>query len=127
MNGPTTSPSLAVPANPLLAEPLTAALAYASCQWPVLPLTPRGKTPLGTLAPNGLHNATVNESVIRAWWAEEPHANPRALRYDHSPASSAIKNSNTAGISHRSIWFTTVTPCFDSATSSARVAAVAGV
>src|SRR2546428_688706 len=66
---------LAVPADPLLADPLTVALSYAFRHWPVLPLTPRGKTPLGTLAPNGLRNATLNESVIRAWWAEEPSAN----------------------------------------------------
>src|SRR5205807_357293 len=38
------------------------------------------------------------------------HANPRARRYIHSVPVSAIRSSNTAGISHRSRSSTTVTP-----------------
>ncbi len=56
-----------------------------------------------------------------------PHANPRIFRYDHSAVTRPTSSSSTAGMSQRSIWFTTVTPCLLSATSSARVFAVAGV
>lgn len=49
-----------------------AALRYASRGWHVLPLAPGGKHPL---TPNGVHDATVDEAVIRAWWRDNPTAN----------------------------------------------------
>lgn len=52
-----------------------AARAYASAGWPVLPLGPKDKTPLGRLAPNGLKNATTDLDIIDAWWATVPDAN----------------------------------------------------
>src|SRR4029079_11162433 len=58
---------------------------------------------------------------------ESPHANPRSFRYDHSAVTSATSSNRITGMSHRSIWFTTVTPCLLNATSSASVFAVAGV
>ncbi len=51
--------------NPLLA----AALEYARRGWPVLPLAPRGKAPLGALVPRGLNDATTDPERIRQWWA----------------------------------------------------------
>src|SRR4051794_2516959 len=42
---------------------------------PVFPCEPRGKRPLGSLAPHGCHDATRDESQIRAWWAAAPDAN----------------------------------------------------
>jgi hypothetical protein len=57
--------------NPLLA----AALGYAGRGWPVLPLTPREKAPLGTLVPHGLHDATTDHATIKQWWAAAPAAN----------------------------------------------------
>lgn len=52
-----------------------AAVRYASAGWPVLPLNPRDKTPLGRLVPNGLKNASTDLDVIEAWWATVPDAN----------------------------------------------------
>jgi hypothetical protein len=54
---------------------LEAALAYAAKGWPVFPLEPRGKVPLGGLAPRGFHNATCDPSIISNWWALRPDAN----------------------------------------------------
>lgn len=54
---------------------LNAALAYARRGWPVLPLMPRNKQPLGRLVPNGLLNATTDESEVLTWWLQEPKAN----------------------------------------------------
>ena len=72
--------------NPLL----EAALAYASRGWPVLPVWwveegrcacgaddchHPGKHPLGKLVPHGRKDATVETSLIRAWWTRYPRAN----------------------------------------------------
>lgn len=51
------------------------ALYYASIGWPVFPLEPGKKTPLGRLARNGVKNATTDPKTIRAWWADTPTAN----------------------------------------------------
>lgn len=50
------------------------ALAYAKRGWPVLPLAPGQKYPLGALAPNGLDNASTDEQQIREWWGRCPTA-----------------------------------------------------
>ena len=52
-----------------------AAVTYAKQGWPVLPLNPTGKTPLGKLVPRGLHDATTNPNLINQWWSQEPEAN----------------------------------------------------
>ncbi len=53
--------------------PLEHALHYAlDLRRPVIPLQPRGKAPL---TPRGLRDATMRESIIRAWWARTPTAN----------------------------------------------------
>lgn len=54
---------------------LAAALAYAVRGWPVLPLEPRGKRPLGSLVPHGVKGATTDAATIRGWWTREPDAN----------------------------------------------------
>jgi len=51
--------------------PLDYALRYASFDWPVLPLRPREKTPLGGY---GLHHATIDEKIIRRWFKDWPNA-----------------------------------------------------
>jgi hypothetical protein len=52
-----------------------AALQYAARDWPVLPLRPMGKEPLGALVPNGVKGATVDGDTIRRWWEQCPSAN----------------------------------------------------
>lgn len=51
------------------------ALAYAARGWPILPLQPRGKAPLGALVPHGVKDATTDAATVRAWWAARPDAN----------------------------------------------------
>ena len=52
-----------------------AARSYAARGWPVVPLRPKGKEPLGALVANGLKNATTDEHIIRDWWDQQPEAN----------------------------------------------------
>ena len=52
-----------------------AALGYAGRGWPVLPIEPRGKAPLGRLVPHGVLDATTDPARIRAWWRARPDAN----------------------------------------------------
>jgi hypothetical protein len=52
-----------------------AALYYASTGWPVFPLEPGAKRPLGRLAPHGLRNASTDVDVVTSWWLAEPEAN----------------------------------------------------
>ena len=56
---------------------LAAALAYASAGVHVFPLAPRSKVPLISAANggHGLHDATTDLDVIRAWWRVNPRAN----------------------------------------------------
>jgi hypothetical protein len=54
---------------------LETAIAYVQRGWPVLPVQPRGKRPLGRLAPHGFKNATLDEGRIEKWWRAEPEAN----------------------------------------------------
>jgi hypothetical protein len=54
---------------------MAAALWYADQGIAVFPCEPRGKRPLGRLAPNGLHSATTNPDTIREWWTAQPDAN----------------------------------------------------
>lgn len=69
---------------------LEAALDYEARGWAVFPIwwahnggcsrDERGckdpaKHPLGKLVPNGLKNATTDESTIRQWWGRFPRAN----------------------------------------------------
>jgi len=51
------------------------ALAYARAGLAVLPLTPGGKTPLGSLVPHGKVDATADTEVVRDWWVQCPTAN----------------------------------------------------
>ena len=67
------------------------ALSYAHRGWPVLPLhyvrgdrcscengkacASPGKHPIAGLAPNGVKNATTDETIIRSWWQKRPKAN----------------------------------------------------
>lgn len=50
------------------------ALRYAALGWWVLPLDQGSKKPLGRLVRNGFHDATTDESLIRAWWSQYPAA-----------------------------------------------------
>lgn len=56
---------------------LTSALRYASFGWPVFPLGPRSKQPLIPAhdGGKGLHDATTDLELIRAWWKAHPTAN----------------------------------------------------
>ena len=54
---------------------LEAALSYAARGWLVFPLTPNAKTPLSSLVPNGVKNATADVAKIRDWWTKQPDAN----------------------------------------------------
>jgi hypothetical protein len=54
---------------------LIAALEYAKRGWPVLPLTPKTKKPLGELVPHGFKDATTDEEIIRVSWERCPSAN----------------------------------------------------
>lgn len=51
------------------------ALAWLDRGFPVLPLQPRGKIPLGALVPHGCRDASVDPAVICDWWRRAPRAN----------------------------------------------------
>ena len=54
---------------------LTHAVAYARAGLAVLPLTPGGKTPLGSLVPHGKDDASSDVEQVRDWWVQCPTAN----------------------------------------------------
>ncbi len=54
---------------------IAAALKWADRGFPVFPIVPRGKKPLGSLVPHGLKEASRDNAVIRDWWRCEPKAN----------------------------------------------------
>lgn len=51
---------------------LEAALAYASWGWHVLPVMPNEKIPATS---HGVHDATIDQAKIKAWWAQNPEYN----------------------------------------------------
>jgi len=61
--------------QPRARELLLAALTYAERGIPVFPCRPKGKEPLGRLAPHGLTDATTDTDRIHEWWQAEPSAN----------------------------------------------------
>lgn len=56
-------------------SPQQAALEYAARGYRVLPIEPSTKRPLAALAPRGVHSATDNPRVLRAWLGAVPDAN----------------------------------------------------
>ncbi len=58
----------------MTATPLVFALRYSRLGWPVFPLRPNDKVPLGALAPHGCLDATSDVATIRRWWSEVPEA-----------------------------------------------------
>lgn len=52
-----------------------AAMAWARRGIAVFPCRPRGKEPLGELAPHGVSDATLDVDRIRWWWRRRPDAN----------------------------------------------------
>ena len=54
---------------------LETALEYLQKKWPVFPVMPKGKAPLGALVPQGFQDATTDEAQVRAWWERQPDAN----------------------------------------------------
>lgn len=51
------------------------AVKYATVyNWPIFPLIPGQKEPLGRLAPHGFQSAVVKQSTVEKWWEEEPQA-----------------------------------------------------
>src|SRR5688572_652952 len=51
-----------------------AALDYAARCWPVFPVDPNSKKPIGRLAPHGFKDATTDRAQIEAWWRQRPDA-----------------------------------------------------
>jgi hypothetical protein len=58
-------------AGPKPQSALDYALAYAALGWPVLPIEPKGKRPLGG---KGIDHATTNAHTIRGWFKRWPSA-----------------------------------------------------
>ncbi len=62
-------------ASAFSADLLSHVLGYARAGLDVLPLTPGGKTPLGTLVPHGKDDASHDVEQVRDWWVQHPTAN----------------------------------------------------
>lgn len=58
-----------------MTDMLTAALRFAAAEWTIFPCKPGEKVPLGSLAPNGVKNATTDVDTITNWWTRCPDAN----------------------------------------------------
>jgi len=54
---------------------IDSALKYAGRGFKVFPVKPKGKPPLGRLAPNGVKDATTDKEQIRQWWNQVGDAN----------------------------------------------------
>ena len=54
---------------------IDAALKWRERGFAVFPLEPRGKVPLGSLAPQGFLGRIADPAVIRDWWQRAPKAN----------------------------------------------------
>jgi Bifunctional DNA primase/polymerase, N-terminal len=54
---------------------LVSALGWLDRGFPVFPLRPRDKIPLGELVPHGFKDACRDRATIREWWTEAPTAN----------------------------------------------------
>jgi hypothetical protein len=66
-----------MPKQTVRVDHVDAALAYAKIGFPVFPLGPRSKQPLisAEKGGHGLHDATTDVDVVRAWWSAHPTAN----------------------------------------------------
>lgn len=62
-------------ANEVQLTILSAAKRYTRLGWKVLPLEPGGKEPIGSLAPNGVSNATTVDAAIFGWCRRVPGMN----------------------------------------------------
>lgn len=58
-----------------MTELASAAVSYAELGWPVFPVEPKGKRPLGRLVPHGLKEATTDVDVVMRWWRSASKAN----------------------------------------------------
>ncbi len=56
------------------ARPIAFAKYYAARGFPIFPLKPHDKIPLGRLAPHGCLDASTDPEIIGAWWTTEPEA-----------------------------------------------------
>lgn len=65
---------------------IQAALLYARCGWPVLPIRPRAKLPLTA---HGLKDASCDLEQVEAWWRRWPDANV-AIRTGARPAGAGL-------------------------------------
>lgn len=54
--------------------PLWCAQALSNRGWAVFPLAPNSKQPLGAMAPNGFHSASIDPEQLRRWWTARPDA-----------------------------------------------------
>lgn len=74
-------------------SPQQAALEYAARGYRVLPIEPSTKRPLAALAPRGVHSATDNPHVLRAWFTAAPDANLAVV----PPLGGAVLDFDEAG------------------------------
>jgi hypothetical protein len=74
------------------------ALGYATrFGWPMLPIRPATKEPLGRLAPNGVHDATTDPTIIREWFEREPDAGIAVATGHPGPQIADVDDPQAAG------------------------------